>query len=116
LTCIYGYAILLGVEDTRNDEKGKVMKVALINIVTLDGNPIIKSKTAKAVCVEIEDGRTEWFPISQINGIIRTMNGSFIVTKLWLAKEKGLMYRTQVVHTDDLATAVYTDSAEYIEY
>lgn len=58
------------------------------------GHVEVVHTTAKALLVELEGGKREWFPLSQIHPDSEVYSdqksGNLIIT-MWLAEEKGLI-------------------------
>ena len=86
---------------------------ALINVVTQNGAPIIRRETEKAILIEIEDNLETWFPKSQITGFLHTVNGVWLVTTPFMAKAKGLSYRTKFSNDQELIWAVNDGEAHW---
>lgn len=78
----------------------------MVNVVTLNGQPIIKRETEKALLVEVEDNLTTWMPKSQIKGFFSTASGVWMVTTPFMVKEKGLSYRSRKSTEGDIFDAL----------
>lgn len=87
------------------------MKAAMITLPVLNGKAIIKRETEKAILIEVNDNQSEWFPKSQLQGILSTDNGVYLVTTYFMMKEKGLSYRGKMVDQNDIHTAINNHSA-----
>jgi len=86
----------------------------MVNVVTLNGQPIIKRETEKAVLVEVEDNFTTWMPKSQIEGFLSTASGVWMVTTPFMVKEKGLTYRSRKVTEGDIYEALNSKTGTWL--
>lgn len=86
----------------------------MVNVVTLDGKPIVKRETDKALLVEVEDNSTTWFPKSQIKGFFGTATGVWLVATPFIVKEKGLVYRSRMATEGDLFQALNSGEGAWV--
>ena len=78
----------------------------MVTLPTLDGKPIVKRETDKALLVEVEDGSTAWFPKSQTRGFWSTTGGVWLVATPFIVREKGLGYRSKAATEGDIFQAL----------
>lgn len=78
----------------------------MVNVITLNGQPIVKCETEKAILVEVEDNYTTWMPKSQIKGFFSMTSGVWMVTTPFMVKEKGLSYRSRKTTEGDIFDAL----------
>lgn len=78
----------------------------MVSLPTLNGQPIIKRETEKAMLVEVEDNFSVWMPKSQMKGFFSTVSGVWLVTTPFMVKEKGLSHRSRKATEGDIYGAL----------
>lgn len=86
----------------------------MVSVVTMNGQPIVKRETEKALLIEIEDGLTTWMPKSQIKGFFVTEIGVWLVTTPFMVKEKGLSYRSRAATESDIYQAQCNKTGDWL--
>lgn len=86
----------------------------MVNLPTLNGKPIVKRETERALLVEVADGVTTWMPKSQVKGFWSTESGVWMVTTLFMVKEKGLTYRSHKATEGDIYEALNNKTGEWL--
>lgn len=86
----------------------------MVSLPTLNGQPIIKRETEKALLVEVEDNFSTWMPKSQIKGFFSTAAGVWMVATPFIVKEKGLSYRSRKATEGDIYESLNAGAGKWL--
>lgn len=86
----------------------------MVPLVTLNGNPIIKRETEKAILIEIRDEWAVWMPKSQIKGFWQTPYGVWMAATPFIVEEKGLGHGSYWATEQDIYEALNEGTGAWI--